>query len=117
MFNWKHFNIINIQLRRSQKEKERLQFKINFLKEKKTCYKSYKAFLSRCRSEKIIPKQLRINLVPSIENLYEEFTGKWYEHLQVFSLSLMSEAISFCGKAIDASRKDILNKTKPLSKN
>ena len=80
-------------------------------KERKTRYKSHKAFLSRFRSEKIISKRLRIDLVHSIENFDEEFTNKWYEHLKVFSLPLIIEAISFFGKTIDASSKDILNKT------
>ena len=87
-----------------EKEKERK-------KERKTRYKSHKAFLSRFRSEKIIPKRLRIDLVHSIENLDNRIHNKWYEHLKVFSLSLVIEAISFFGKASDASSKDILNKT------
>ena len=42
-----------------------------------------------------------------IGNLDEEFTKKWYEHSQFFSLSSMSEVISFRGKTIDDVSKDI----------
>ena len=92
--NWKQpLTLLTYKCEDNQKVKARSAFKLNFQKEKKTCYELQKSFLSRCKYEKIIPNQVRIDLEPSIGNLDEEFTNKWYEHLQVFSLSSMSETV------------------------
>lgn len=41
------------------------------------------------------------------EELVLNFQYQFFGHLQVFPLSLTSEAISFCGKSINALSKDI----------
>ena len=56
--------------------------------------------MSKCCRDKIIPHGLSIYVEPSIGNQDEAFLETWQENLQSFSLTLMSQVITFCDQTI-----------------
>ena len=68
---------------------------------------SHKTFLSKCYRDKIIPHGLLIYVEPSIGNQDEAFL----ENLQSFSLTLMSQVITFRDRTINKVNEEI-EKTK-----
>ena len=70
------------QLGSSEKNKEQIALKLNRLKDKAVRYKSHKDFLSRCIAEELVPKGLKLELVPTIGNYDQEFVDTWYSKLK-----------------------------------
>ena len=68
------------------------------LNDKKANYDSHYAFITHGQKEKIIPDGLTVYLESSIGNNDEEFLNNWNERLQTFSLTLMSDVLTFCEK-------------------
>ena len=62
----------------SNKNKEQVALKLNFLKDKVTRYECHKDFLTHCTAEKLIPKGLKLELKPTMGNFDLEFVDKWY---------------------------------------
>ena len=52
-------------------------------------------FISRCRKRKV-PDGLKVYLELSIGTHNEKFLNNWHERLQSFSLTLMSDVLTFC---------------------
>ena len=67
--------------------------------------------MSKCYRDKIIPHGLSIYVEPSIGNQDEAFLETWHENLQSFSLTLMSQVITFCDQTINKVHEEI-EKTK-----
>ena len=65
------------------------------------------------RKEKIIPGGL--NLEPSIGNHSEEFLNNVHDRLQSFSLTLMSDVLTFCEKTIKTISIEIKETQKELN--
>ena len=61
-------------------------------------YKSRKNSLSKM--SQIIPLGLPVYVEPSVSNQDEAFLESWNENLQSFSLTLMSQVITFCDQII-----------------
>ena len=57
-------------------------------------------FLSRCIAEELVPKGLKLELVPTIGNYDQESVDKWYSKLKTFSLTLMKDIVAHCDKTI-----------------
>ena len=91
--------------------KEKIVLKLNSLNDKKARYESHKAFLSKCYRDKITPHGLSIYVEPSIGNQDEVFLETWHENLQSFSLTMMSQVITFCDQTINKVNEEI-EKTK-----
>ena len=91
------------------KNKEQVALKLNRLKDKVTRYESHKDFLTRCIAEKLIPKGLKIELEPTIENFSQEFADKQYFKLRGFSLILMKDITTYCEKTIKSTNESIKN--------
>ena len=91
--------------------KEKLALKLNSLNDRKARYESHKTFLSKCYRDKIIPHGLSIYVEPSFGNQDEAFLETWHENLQSFSLTLMSQIITFCDQTINKVNEEI-EKTK-----
>ena len=91
--------------------KEKIALKLNSFNDKKARYESHKTFLSKCSRDKIIPHGLSIYVEPSIGNQDEAFFETWHENLQSFSLTLMSQVITFCDQTINKVNEEI-EKTK-----
>ena len=72
--------------------------KLDRLHDKHERFVSHKDFLQKCQENKVVPKGLKLELEPSIGNHDDEFLSKWYEKLEKFSNSLMSDVISYCDK-------------------
>ena len=90
---------------------EKIALKLNSLNDKKARYESYKTFLPKCYRDKIIPHGLSIYVEPSIGNQDEAFLETWHENFQSFSLTLMSQVITFCDQTINKVNEEI-EKTK-----
>ena len=56
----------------TNKNKEQIALKPNRVKDKVTRYDSHKYLLTRCIVEKLIPKGLKLELEPTIENFDQE---------------------------------------------
>ena len=84
----------------NNRQKEKVAFKLNYLNDKRVRYKSYYSFIS-CRQRKaIVPGGLKVYLEPSIDNHNEEFLNNWHERLESFSLTPMSNVLTFCKNTI-----------------
>ena len=68
----------------TNKNKGQVSLKLNRLKDKVTRYESQKGFLTRCIAEKLIPKDLKLQLEPTIGNFDQEFVDEWYSNWKVF---------------------------------
>ena len=58
---------------------------------------------------------LEVYLEPLIGNHKEEFLNNWHERLQSFSLTLMSDVLTFCEKAIGTVSLEISETQKNLT--
>ena len=85
-----------------ERQRQKLAFKLNFLKDKEARYVSHKTFLTRCVQNRIIPIGLSINVEPTIGNHDEEFLDNWYKKLESFSLSLIEDIVKFCDKTLES---------------
>ena len=56
--------------------------------------------LSRCITEELVPKGLKLELEPTIGNCDQEFVDTWYSKLKLFSLTLMKDTVAHCNKSI-----------------
>ena len=90
----------SLQLESSDKNKEQIALKLNRLKNKAVRYKLHKDFLSRCIAEDLVPKGLKLELEPTIDNYDQEFVDTWYSNLKIFSLTLMKDIVAHCDKTI-----------------
>ena len=109
----KTFKANNISYNTHQKEKA--AFKLNYLNDKKARHESHYEFITRCQKEKIIPDGLKVYLEPSIGNHSEQFLNNWHERLQSFSLTLMSDVLTFCEKTIETVSIEIKQTQKELN--
>ena len=91
----------------TDKQKERTAHKVNFLKDKFIRYESHKDFLNHCLAKKLVPKGLRLELVPTIRYFDQEFVDTWYAKLKSFSLTLMKRIVSYCDKTIAQTKQNI----------
>ena len=80
----------------TDKPKEKIALKSNRLKDKPMRYESHKDFLNHCLAEKLVPKGLRLELIPTIGNYYQAFVDTWYPKLISFSLILMKDIATYC---------------------
>ena len=80
-----------------ENNKKEVGLKLNRLTEKHARYKSHKDFLTRCISEKLVPKWLKLELEPTIENHDQELLDNCFSKLNEFSLSLMKDMVKFGG--------------------
>ena len=86
------------QLRSCDKNKEQIALKLNRFKDKAVRYKSHKDFFSRCIAEELAPKDLKLELQPTIGNYDQEFVDMWCSKLKTFSLTLMKGIVAHCDK-------------------
>ena len=63
--------------------------------------------MNRCLAGKLVPKGLRLELEPTIENYDQEFVDTWYERLKSFSLTLMNDIASYYDKTIAQTKQNI----------
>ena len=77
------------------------------MKEKSAGYTSQKDFLSQCINRKLVPKGLELTLEPTIGNYNKSFIDNCYSKLIFFSLNLMKDLASFCGKTIKETKTKI----------
>ena len=49
---------------------------------------------------KLVPKGLELTLQPTTEDFHQEFIDKWYSSLKEFTLTLMSQIVTFWDKTI-----------------
>ena len=88
------------QMRSTDRNKEQNALKLNRIKDKAVRYKLHKDFLSRCIAKELVPKGLKLKLVPTIGNYDQEFVDTWYSKLKTFSLTLMKDIKAHCDKTI-----------------
>ena len=67
--------------------------------------------MPKCYRDKIISHGFSIYVEPLIGNQDEAFLETWHENLQSFSLTLMSQVITFCDQTINKVNEEI-EKTK-----
>ena len=68
-----------------------IALKTNRLKDKRIRYESHKDFLSRCISEELMPKGLKLKLEPTNGNFDQEFVDTWYSQPSQELLSYPNE--------------------------
>ena len=97
--------------------KEKIALKLNNLNDKKSRYESHKTFLSKCHRDKIIPHGLSVYVEPSIGNQDEAFIETWHKYIQSFSLTLMSQVMTFCDKVNEEIEKTKVELQAKLDRN
>ena len=70
-------------------------------------YESHKDFLNHGLAEKLAPKDLRLELEPTIGNYDPGFVDTWYAKLKSFSLTLMKDIASYYDKTIVQTKQNI----------
>ena len=70
-------------------------------------YASHKDFLSHCIKNCLIPKGLKLELEPTIDNFDQEFIDNWFSKLKDYSFDLMEDM--FFDKAIAEMKLAIQN--------
>ena len=93
----------------TNKSKGQVSRKLNRLKDKVTRHEFQKGLLTRCIAEKLIPKDLKLQLEPTIGNFDQEFVDEWYSKLKGFSLILMKDITTYCEKTIKSTNDSIKN--------
>ena len=91
----------------TDKWKEEIAFKNNYLKDKFIRYEFYKDFLNYCLAEKLVPKGLILELEHTIGNYNQEFVDTCYAKLKSFWLTLMKDIASYCDEIIVQSKQNI----------
>ena len=81
------------------------------MRDKADRYDSHIEFLKDCHKTKVIPKGLRIDVEPSIGNNDEDFCNKWFSRLEEFSLTLISDIISYCEQTKTGTASQIENES------
>ena len=84
-----------------------MALKFNRLKDKTIKYQLHKDFLNRFLVEKLVPKDLRLELEPPAGYYDQEFVDTWYEKLKLFSLTLMNDIASYWDKTIEQIKQNI----------
>ena len=79
---------------------EQLAIKLNRKTEKIARFESHRDFLTTCIRDKIIPRNFKIEVEPSIGNHDDQFLTSWYEKIEKLSLELMSDTVKFCKATI-----------------
>ena len=72
--------------------------KLERLRDKSDRYSSHIEFLKDCRDTQVIPKGLRIDILPTIGNNDDAFCAKWFDTLQGVSITLMNQIIEYSEK-------------------
>ena len=93
----------------TNQNKEQVALKLNLLKDKVTRHESHKDFVTRCIAEKLIPNSLKLELEPTIGKFGQVFVVEWYSKLKGFSLILMKDIATYCGKTIKSTNESIKN--------
>ena len=88
--------------------------KLERLRDKSDRYSSHIEFLTECRDTNVIPKGLRIDMLPTIGNNDDAFCAKWFDTLQGFSTTLMNQIIEYSEKIETDTAKKIEEETKAL---
>ena len=88
--------------------------KLERLRDKSDRYSSHIEFLTECRDTNVIPKGLRIDMLPTIGNNDDAFCAKWFDTLQGFSTTLMNQIIEYSEKIESDTAKKIEEETKAL---
>ena len=88
--------------------------KLERLRDKSDRYSSHIEFLTECRDTNVIPKGLRIDMLPTIGNNDDAFCAKWFDTLQGFSITLMNQIIEYSEKIETDTAKKIEEETKTL---
>ena len=91
--------------------------KLNGLKDKNARYQSHREFLSQRIESKLIPKGLKLDLEPTIDNHNQEFLDTWYSNLQKVSFTLIKGIVKFCDKTISETAAHINSTEKTLKQN
>ena len=86
--------------------KEGVALKLNRHKEKHARCESHKELLTRCISEKLLPKGIKLEFEPTIGNHDQEFLDNYFSKLNEFSFSLMKDIVTFCDKTIGKTNED-----------
>ena len=87
---------------------DKVERKLNWLKEKSARYVPHMEFLTRCIENNLIPKEVELSLEPTIGNFDQAFISKWYSQIwKSFSFILMKDTVPFCGKTIEKTAKSI----------
>ena len=86
--------------------KEGVALKLNRHKEKHARCESHKELLTRCISEKLVPKEIKLEFEPTIGNHDQEFLDNCFSKLNEFSFTLMKDIVTFCDKAIGKTNED-----------
>ena len=103
-----------IETTRVDKEKLKLAFKIDNLKDKLGRYESHVMFLRKCLENNVIPNGLRAFVEPSIGNRDDEFLELWHGHLNDCSRKLINCTIDWSLKTIDKAKLEIKEHTDKL---
>jgi hypothetical protein len=111
-------NNINIDtnLVTDEKHKPRI-IRLERMRDKADRYSSHIEFLKDCHKTKVIPKGLRIDVEPSIGNNDEEFCNQWFSRLEDFSLTLISDIITYSENIKTSTASKIEEETKFLREN
>ena len=64
-------------------------------KDKEATYESHEGCLARCYDANIIPKDLLLELKPTIGDHDQEFLDNCYSKLKSFSVSMMEDIVKF----------------------
>ena len=87
------------------------------MKDKQVRFKSHKEFLSRCMTDGLVPKELKLMLEPTIGSHDQNFVDNCYSKLKHFLLSLMKDIAQFCDKTIDSTTTKISTAESSLKRN
>ena len=90
----------------TDQQEENIVLKLSHLKNKSIRYEPHQDFLNCCLIEKLVPKDLRLELGPTTENYDQGFVVTWYAKLKSFSLVLL-EDIAQCDKTIAQTKQNI----------
>ena len=101
----------------AEQHKEQQAMKLYRLKDKNARYQSHREFLSQCIESKLIPKGLKLELEPTIDNHNQEFLDTWYSNLREFTLTLMKGIVKFCDKTISETAARINSTENTLEQN
>ena len=103
-----------IETTQVDKEKLKLAFKIDNLKDKLSRYESHVMFLRKCLENNVTPNGLRVYVEPSIGNRDEDFLNQWHGHLNDCSRTLTNCVIDWSLKTIEKTKIEIKEATDRL---
>ena len=85
----------------ADREKLKLAFRVDNLKDKQSRYESHVSFLRKCLDNNITPNGLRVYCEPSIGNRDEDFMEKWHNQLTECSKALINITIEWSKNTIE----------------